>query len=100
MNNALNTLKNAYIQTAVNNYPYNATVYKPMPANPVNVSCSYFSELYTSQAEGKRLLGYTTRLDDIVHAMKSAANVYLANDTGKCLDFNEIERDEFFNEGY
>jgi len=39
---AIDTLKNAYIQIAVNNYPYNATVYKPMPANAVNVSCSYF----------------------------------------------------------
>jgi hypothetical protein len=46
--NAINTLKNAYIQTAVNNYPYNATVYRPMEANPVNVSCEYFGNLESS----------------------------------------------------
>ena len=88
MLNLIKTLRNAYIQTATFNYPYNATVYNPMPANPVNVSCEFFSDIVPSNNSEKN----SSRVGLIFTAMGKAANIYLNNGSdSQCINTNSFD---------
>ncbi len=51
MSNLFNWINNAIQYMAMADYPYPASFLGPMPGNPVNVSCSYFTNPNPTNAE-------------------------------------------------
>lgn len=76
------SLRSAFFYMAMTDYPNSASFLEPMPANPINVSCSYFAN-YTDDMEDKL----------VFEMLDKAAQVYFnwANKTDFCYDITDTD---------